>query len=153
MAARKIIGLIFSIIAILFSVLFIMQTDLSFDLNEYFNISFKSYFSLDYLRKITPLIINLILLYGGILLIYKPLKSNPVLALFGITVMEEALFNWFGVINTNYPRYIIAIFLCCAMLSVWIAYSNKINKKRLSFKEGASSLFLGTIINLSSYYL
>ena len=72
MAARKIIGFIFSIIAIIFSILFIMQTDLSFDLNEYFNISFKSYFSLDYLRKITPLILNLILLYGGILLIYKP---------------------------------------------------------------------------------
>ena len=153
MVARKIIGFTFSIIAILFSVLFIMQTDLSFDLSEYFNISFKSYFSLDYLRKITPLIINLILLYGGVLLIFKPLKSNTVLALFGITVIEEALFNWFGVINTNYPIYIIVIFLCCAILSVWIAYSNKINQKRLSFKEGASSLFLGTLINLSSYYL
>lgn len=113
----------------------------------------KSYFSLDYLRKITPLIINLILLYGGILLILKPLKSNTVLALFGITVLEELLFNWFGVISTNYPSSIIVIFLCCAILSVWIAYSNKINQKRLSFYEGASSLFLGTLINLSSYYL
>jgi len=152
MAARKIIGFIFSIIAILFSVPFMMQTDLSFDLSEYFNISFKSYFSLDYLRKITPLIINLILLYGGVLLIFKPLKSNTVLALFGITVIEEALFNWFGVINTNYPIYIVFIFLCCAILSVWIAYSNKINQKRLSFTEGVSSLLLGTLINLSSYY-
>ncbi len=130
-----------------------MQTNLSFDLSEYFNTSFKSYFSLGYLQKITPLIINLILLYGGILLIFKPLKSNPVLALFGFTVLEELLFNWFGVINTNYSSYIIVIFFCCAILSVWIAYSNKINQKRLSFTEAASSLFLGTLINLSSYYL
>lgn len=153
MAARKIIGFIFSIIAIIISVLFMMQTDLSFDLNEYFNISFKSYFSLDYLRKITPLFINLILLYGGVLLIFKPLKSNTVLALFGITIIEEALFNWLGVISTNYPIYIVVIFLCCAILSVWIAYSSKINNKQLSIKEGASSLLFGTLINLSSYYL
>jgi len=126
---------------------------LSFDLDTYFDFSFKSYFSLDYLRKITPLIINLILLYGGILLIFKPLKSNPVLALFGFTILEEVLFNWFGVININYPSYIIFILLCCAILSVWIAYTNTINQKRLSFKEGASSLFIGTLINLSSYYL
>ncbi len=152
MSARKIIGFTFSIIAILFSVKFMMQTNLNFDLDTYFDFSFKSYFSLDYLRKITPLIINLILLYGGILLIFKPLKSNTVLALFGITVIEEALFNWFGVINTDYPIYIVVIFLCCAILSVWIAYSNRINKKQLSFKEGMSSLFLGTLINLSSYY-
>lgn len=149
---RKIIGFIFSIIAIIFSAIFITQSDLTFDLNEYFNFSLKSYFSLDYLRKITPLIINLILLYGGILLIFKPLKLNSILALYGITVLEEVLFNWFGVINTNYSTYIIVISLCCAVLSVWIAYSNTINKKRLSFKEGASSLFLATLINLSSYY-
>jgi len=152
MIARKIIGVTFSIIAILFNVLFIMQSNLSFDLGEYFNLSLKSYFSLNYLRQITPLIINLILLYGGVLLIYRPLKSNPVLALFGFTVLEEALFNWLGVISTNYETYINVVFLCCAILSVWIAYSNKINQKRLSFKEGASSLFLGTLINLASYY-
>lgn len=152
MPARKIIGSLFSIIAILFSAIFIMQTNLNIDLDAYFDFSFKSYFSLDYLRQITPLLINLILLYGGILLIFKPSISNPVLALFGFTVIEEVLFNWFGVISTNYPTYIIVIFFCCALLSVWIAYSNKINQKRLSFKEGVSSLFIGTLINLSSYY-
>lgn len=152
MEPRKIIGLLFSIVAILFSTLFIIQSDLNIDLNEYFDGSFKSYFSLDFLRQITPLIINLILLYGGLLLIFKPLKSNSVLALYGITVLEELLFNWFGIISTNYPTYIIIISLCCAILSVWIAYSNIINQKRVSFKEGASSLFLGTLINLSSYY-
>ncbi len=151
MAARKIIGITFSMIATLFSVIFVMQSNLSFDFKEYFDFSLKSYFSLDYLWQITPLIICLILLYGGILLIYKPSKSNPVLALFGFTVFEEVIFSWFDVITINLSNHVITVFFCCAILALWTAYSNKINLKRLSFNEGASSLILGILINLSSY--
>ena len=152
MAARKIIGIIFSIIAVLFSTIFIIQSDLSIDFKDYFDFSFKSYFSLEYLRQITPLILCLILLYGGLLLIIKPSKSNPVLALFGFTVLEEIVFGWLNIITINFPVYVIAVFLCCALLSLWIAYSNTINLKRLSFKEGVSSLILGTLINVFSFY-
>lgn len=152
MAARKIIGIIFSIMAVLFSAIFIIQSNLSIDFREYFDFSLKSYFSLEYLRQITPLIISLILLYGGILLIIKPSKSNPVLALFGFTVLEEIVFNWIDIITIDFPVYVIAVFFCCALLALWIAYSNTINLKRLSFKEGVSSLILGTLLNLSSYY-
>ena len=70
MATRTIIGSVFSAIAILFSIIFLIQTDLNFDLAEYFDYSFKSYFSLSYFNQILPLIICLILLYSGILL-YK----------------------------------------------------------------------------------
>ncbi len=152
MAARKIIGITFSIIAILSSLIFITQSNLSFDFKEYFDFSLKSYFSLAYLRQITPLIISLILLYGGILLIIKPSKSNPVLALFGFIVLEEVIFNWLDIITINFPAYIVLIFFCCALLALWIAYSNTINLKRLSFQEGISSLILGTLINAFSYY-
>jgi len=152
MAASKIIGIIFSIIAVLFSTIFIIQSDLSIDFKDYFDFSFKSYFSLEYLRQISPLILCLILLYGGLLLIIKPSKSNPVLALFGFTILEEIVFNWLGIITINYPVYVVVVFLCCALLALWIAYSNTINSKRLSFKEGVSSLILGTLINLFSYY-
>ncbi|MGK0316509.1 MAG: hypothetical protein ACI86M_002744 [Saprospiraceae bacterium] len=152
MAVRKIIGTIFSIIAILFSIIFIIQSNLSFDFKEYFDFSLKSYFSLDYLRQITPLVLCLILLYGGLLLIIKPSKSNPVLALFGFTVIEEIVFDWFDIITISFPAYVIVVFLCCALLALWIAYSSTINLKRLSFKEGVSSLILGTLINAFSYY-
>ncbi len=152
MAARKIIGIIFSIIAVLFSTIFIIQSDLSIDFKDYFDFSFKSYFSLEYLRQITPLILCLILLYGGLLLIIKPSKSNPVLALFGFTVLEEIVFGWLDIITINFPLVVIVVFFCCALLALWIAYSNTINSKRLSFKEGVSSLILGTLINLFSYY-
>jgi hypothetical protein len=152
MAARKIIGIIFSIIAVLFSVIFIIQSNLSMDFKAYFDLSLKPYFSLEYLRQITPLIHCSILLYGGILLIIKPSKSNPILALFGFTVLEEVVFGWLNIITINFPVYVIAVFCCCALLSFWIAYSNTINLKRLSFKEAVSSLILGTLINAFSFY-
>ena len=152
MAVRKIIGITFSIIAVLSSIIFITQSNVSFDFKEYFDFSLKSYFSLAYLRQVTPLIISLILLYGGVLLIIKPSRSNPVLALFGFTVLEEVMFNWLNIITIELPIYIIAAFFFCALLALWIAFSNTINLKRLSFKEGLSSVILGTLINACSYY-
>lgn len=152
MAARKIIGITFLIIAVLFSVIFVIQSNLSIDFKDYFDLSLKSYFSLEYLRQITPLVICLILLYGGILLIVKPTKSNPVLAIFGFTVLEEIVLDWLDIITINFPAYVIVVFFCCALLALWIAYSNTINLKRLSFKEGVSGLILGTLINAFSYY-
>ncbi len=153
MATRKIIGILFSVIAILFSIIFLIQSDLNINLKEYFDYSFKSYFSLSYFNQILPLILCFILLYGGVLLIIKPIKSNPVLALFGFTVLEEIVFSWFGLISINFPIYIVVIFFSTALLALWIAYSDTINQKHLSLKEGVSSLITGTLINALSYYL
>ncbi|WP_296384781.1 hypothetical protein, partial [Winogradskyella sp.] len=134
MATRKIIGIVFSVIGILFSIIFLIQTDLNINLKEYFDYSLKSYFSLSYFNLILPLILCFILLYGGVLLIIKPIKSNPVLALFGFTVLEEIMFSWFGLISIDFPMYVVAIFFSSALLALWIAYSDTINQKRLSLK-------------------
>lgn len=152
METRKIIGIVYSLMALLFSTIFILQTDLNFNLKEYFDYSFKSYFSLSYFNEIMPLIICFILLYGGILLIIKPTKSNPILALFGFTVLEQFVFSWFGLMSIDFPAYILALFFFSALLALWIAYSDTINQKRLSFKEGVSSLILGTLINAISCF-
>ena len=153
MATRKIIGIVFSVIGILFSIIFLIQSDLHINLKEYFDYSFKSYFSLSYFNQILPLILCFILLYGGVLLIIKPIKSNPVLALFGFTVLEEIVFSWFGLISIDFPIYIVVLFFSIALLALWIAYSDTINQKHLSLKEGVSSLIMGTLINALSYYL
>jgi hypothetical protein len=121
MQARKIIGIVFSLIAILFGTIFVLQSDLNLDLKGYFDFSFKTYFSLAYLKQVTPLIVNLTLLYGGILLLVKPSKSNQALALFGFTVLEEVMFHWLGIIPVDFSFYVVAIFLCCALLALWIA--------------------------------
>ena len=152
MATRKIIGIVFSIIGIIFSIVFIIQSDLNIDLKEYFDFTFKSYFSLSYFNQILPLTICLILTYGGILLLIMPTKSNPILALFGITVIENFLFNWLGLITIDFPIFVVTIFLCTALLALWIAYSDTINQKRLSLKNGISSLIIGTFINAFSYF-
>lgn len=128
-----------------------MQTDVNIDLKEYFNFSFKSYFSLSYFNQVIPLIICLMQLYGGVLLLIKPTKSNPILALFGVTVLEEVLFSWLGLIVIDFPMPIIILFFCNALLALLIAYSDTINQKRLSLKNGISSLIIGTMINAIAY--
>jgi hypothetical protein len=129
MATRKIIGIIFSVTAILFSIIFLIQSYLNINLKEYFDYYFKSYFSLSYFNQILTLILYFILLYGGVLLIIKPIKSNPVLALLGFTVLEEIVFSWFGLISIDFPIYIVVIFFSSALLALWVAYSDTINQK------------------------
>ena len=153
MAARKIIGIAFSSIGILFSIIFLFESGINTNLKEYFDFSFKSYFSLSYFNQILPLIICLILLYGGILLLVKPTKSNPILAVFGFAVLEEIVLSWFGITSINFPTYIVVIFFFSALLALWIAYSDTINQKHLSLKEGVSSLILGTTITAFSNWL
>jgi len=153
MAARKIIGIAFSSIGILFSIIFLFESGINVNLKEYFDFSFKSYFSLSYFNQILPLIICLILLYGGILLLVKPTKSNPILAVFGFAVLEEIVLSWFGITSINFPTYIVVIFFSSALLALWIAYSDTINQKHLSLKEGVSSLILGTTITAFSNWL
>jgi hypothetical protein len=129
MATRKIIGIIFSVTAILFSIIFLIQSYLNINLKEYFDYYFKSYFSLSYFNQILTLILYFILLYGGVLLIIKPIKSNLVFALFGFTVLEEIVFSWFGLISIDFPIYIVVIFFSSALLALWVAYSDTINQK------------------------
>ena len=129
MATRKIIGIIFSVTAILFSIIFLIQSYLIINLKEYFDYYFKSYFSLSYFNQILTLILYFILLYGGVLLIIKPIKSNLVFALFGFTVLEEIVFSWFGLISIDFPIYIVVIFFSSALLALWVAYSDTINQK------------------------
>lgn len=152
MATRKIIGIIFSFIAVLFSIIFIIESDININLKEYFDYSLKSYFSLSYFNKILPLSFCLILLYGSILLVFKPKKSNAILALFGFTILEQVVCNWFGLISINYPTYIVILFSSIALLALWIAYSGTINKKHLSLREGIYSLIFGTLINILSFF-
>ena len=153
MAARKIIGIAFSSIGILFSIIFLFESGINTNLKEYFDFSFKSYFSLSYFNQILPLITCLILLYGGILLLVKPTKSNPILAVFGFAVLEEIVLSWLGITSINFPTYIVVIFFSSALLALWIAYSDSINQKHLSLKEGVSSLILGTTITAFSNWL
>ncbi len=145
MEKNKLIGLGFSIIASIFCVVFALQTDLE--------IGLKSYLSLDYLMQLTPLIISVMLLAGGVFLIIKHAHAIPALALFGFTALEDIIFNWFGITTSYLPIYAIVVFFCCALIALWIVYSNMFDIKRLSVKEGALALIFGTAVNLLPSFL
>ena len=127
MKNRKIIGAVFSVIALVTTGIFIAQTD--------FSIQLQSYLSLEYCMQFVPLIISLLLLFGGVFLFVNRPDANFALALFGYAALEEILFSWFGVTSTYLSTYSIVLFFCCAIAALWIAHSNSFNLKRLSSTE------------------
>ncbi|MDF1698684.1 MAG: hypothetical protein P1U56_22720 [Saprospiraceae bacterium] len=142
---RKIVGAGFSIIAFVTIGIFIAQTD--------FSIQLQSYFSLDYCMQFVPLVISLLLLYGGVSLFVKRPNTNFALAMFGYAALEEILFDWFGIISTYLSTYSIVILFCCAIAALWIAHSNSFNLKRLSTREIIISLLFGAVESLLLNFL
>lgn len=105
MEKGKIIGAGFSIIVLVTNGIFIAQTD--------FSIQLQSYFSLEYCMQFVPLIISLLLLFGGVFLFVNRPNANSTLALFGYAALEEMLFSWLGITSTYLSTYSIVIFFLC----------------------------------------
>ena len=145
MGKRKIIGAGFSIIALATIGIFIAQTD--------FSIQLQSYFSLEYCMQFVPLVISLLLLFGGVSLFVNRPHTNFALVLFGYAALEEILFSWFGVTSTRLSTYSILLFFCCAIAALWIAHSNSFNLKRLSYKELIISVVFGAVESLLPNFL
>lgn len=142
---RKITGAVYAITALIYSVIFALKLD--------FSIQLQSYFTLEYYMQFVSLIVSMMLLFAGIYLYLKKLKTNFTLALFGHTVLEEVLFDWIEITTSNLPIYAIPIFLLFAIVALWFAYSNTFNLKRLSYKEVIVSLLFGAIESFLSGYL
>lgn len=145
MEKRKIIGVGFSIIALVTMGIFITQTD--------FRIQLQSYFSLEYCMQFVPLIISLLLLFGGVFLFVNRPNANFALALFGYVALEEILFSWFGVTPTYLSTYSIVLIFCCAIVALWIAHSNSFNLKQLSYRELIISVVFGAVESLLPNFL
>ncbi len=145
MKMRKIIGTGFSTIALVTIGIFIAQTD--------FSIQLQSYLSLEYWKQFIPLVISLLLLFGGISLFVNRPNTNFALALFGYAALEEILFSWVGITSTYLTTYSIVLFFCCAIAALWIAHSNSFNLKRLSYTELIISLVFGAVESLLLNFL
>lgn len=144
MKNNKIIGFVFSIIALVFIVIFILRID--------FSIQLESYFSLKYYFQYTPIVISFLLFFSGVFLIRKHRRTNFILALFGFDVLEELTFNWFGLTTSLLPTFAMGIFLCLAIVSMWVAFTNPFNLNKISYKEVISSIVIGAILSLMPYY-
>jgi hypothetical protein len=145
MEKRKIIGAGFSIVALVTIGVFIAQSD--------FSIHLQSYFSLEYCMQFVPLIIGLLLLFGGVFLFVNRPKANFALALFGYAALEEILFDWLGVTSTYLSTYSIVLFFCCGIAALCIAHSNLFNLERLSYREIIISVAFGAIESLLLNFL
>lgn len=145
MQAEKIIGAVFSTIAIITLGIFITRTEFSFQLQAW--LSFKYYI------QFSPYVISIMLLYSGVYLIGKNPKSNFAMAIFGYTMLEITALDWMGIVPNNLGMYPTLMFLCCAIVALWISHANSFNLKKLSLKEILISVFAGALESLLLNYL
>ena len=140
MKYNKIIGLTFSIFSILYTINFIINSKLTYHL--------ESYFDLEHLMGFSPVIVSLILLVAGIRLFINPAKANLALALFGHSVLEDILFDWLGISDSQYELWLTITFLIFGLTAIYIAYTDTFSSKKLSVKEAIISIVIGTLIAL-----
>lgn len=145
MKKSTVVGVIMATTALVMGAIYFIRID--------FSIQLESYFSLAYLMQFTPLIISLMLFIGGFLLVKRMPKANFYLALFGADTLEEVIFHWFGLINSNLGSYAMFLFFFIALAALWMAYSNVFNLKKMSIKEVLLSIALGALISLFPYYI
>lgn len=143
MKNRRIIGIVFSILAISICYNVICRIEFSMQL--------ESNFSLEYWMQFTPLVIGLTMLVSGILLIFGHPKTNFMLSLFGFDVMEEIIFDYMGYTNTNLVSIEVIGLLVFALAALWMAFYNPFNLKSLSTKEVVIGLVFGALLSLFPY--
>ena len=145
MNIRKIIAFIFAGIALSLGVLF------------YSNLSFpdqlQDYFKAQYYNQFGPLAICIELLIAGYYLFIGHSKSNFTLALFAFTALLDPFFNLIGLFNSNIPVYALLLFILCALVALYISFSNAFNLGRISLPGVLMSFLLGSAVELFFNYL
>ncbi|APZ47863.1 hypothetical protein BW723_16875 [Polaribacter reichenbachii] len=90
----------------------------------------------------SPVVISIILLIAGILLFINPAKANLALALFGHSVVEEILFNWLEISDSQYDLFLTITFLIFGLTALYIAYTDTFSSNKLSIKKPLLVLLL-----------
>lgn len=144
MTSRKIISLLLLIIALILSVFF--------TLNIEFPQGFEGYFKREYYSQFGPLVISVELLIASFNLLIGHKKANFTLALFGFSALLDFIFNQIGLFNSIVPLYGTIIFLICALLCLWLAFSNTFKLSRMSILSTVVSVILSVVIELFFNY-
>jgi len=145
MKKRKIIALAFIITALVLGTIFFSEIVFPQGLEGYFRTSYYSQFG--------PLAICVELLIAGFYLFTGHPKTNFTMALFAFTAFLDLFFNLIGLFITLVPIYAMVIFLCCAVLALWLAFSNAFNTGRISIAAAIGSFILGNAVELFFNYL
>lgn len=145
MKKRKTIALLLFVIGIVLTIAFIMKID--------FPQGFEAYFKREYYNQFGPLAISVELLTSSYYLFIGHKKTNFALALFGFTALLDPLFNQIGLFDSIVPLYATIIFSICALLCLWLAFTNTYKLKRLSIFAAVLSAILGVFVELFFNYL
>lgn len=142
---RKLIAALFIFLALALGAVFFARIEFPAEITGYFN--------RDYYGQFGPLAIAIELLIAGYYLFVNHQKANFSLALFGFTALLDPLFNLVDLFSTLVPAYATVIFVCCAVVSLWLAFSNAFKLGRISFWGALASFFIGNAIELFFNYL
>jgi hypothetical protein len=72
--------------------------------------------------------------------------------LFAFTALLDILFNLTGVFTSGVPNYAMVLFFVCALISLWIAFSNAFNLGRITLLWAIASFVLGNAIEFYFNY-
>lgn len=141
---RRSIALIFILISVVLGIIFFLNIEYPEDLGGYFK---KTYFG-----QFGPLAICIELFIAAYYLFVGHKKSNFALALFAFTALLDILFNLTGVFTSGVPNYAMVLFFVCALISLWIAFSNAFNLGRITLLWAIASFVLGNAIEFYFNY-
>lgn len=106
------------------------------------------YLESEYLNQLGPLTISIELLIAGIALFVPFKKVNFTLAVFAFTALLDPLFNLAGIFSSQVPLYATILLAICAILALWIAFTDTFNTGKISFWGSLGSFLLGVIVEL-----
>ena len=140
MRKRKLIAALFIGIALVLGTLFYRAINFPILLEGYFKPSFYNQFG--------PLAISIELLIASYYLFIKHSKANFALAVFAFTALLDPIFNLTGLFSSLVPVYATILFVLCALVALWLAFTNTFALGRISFLAAFGSFVLGTLIEL-----
>ncbi len=144
MKKRKLISILFISLSLLLGIIFFLDIDYPEDV--------KGYFKKTYYGQFGPLAICVELFIAAYYLLAGHKKSNFALALFAFTALLDILFNLTGLFISGVPVYAMVLFFVCAIVSLWIAFSNAFNLGRITLVGAITSFVLGNAIEFYFNY-
>lgn len=144
MKTRKTIAVAFIVLSVILGVVFYLKTD--------YPEKFEGYFKKSYYGQFGPLAICVELLFAAYYLYVGHKKSNFALALFAFTALADIFFNLTGIFISGVPNYAMVLFFVCAVISLWIAFSNAFNLGRITLLWAIASFVLGNAIEFYFNY-
>ncbi|SFR55077.1 hypothetical protein SAMN04490243_2857 [Robiginitalea myxolifaciens] len=144
MKRRKSISILLLTIGLVLSVAFLLKID--------FPQGFEAYFKREYYNQFGPLAISVELLVASYYLLIAHEKTNFALALFGFTALLDPIFNLVGLFDSIMPLYGTIVLSICGLFSIWLAFANPFELKRLSRILALFSLVLGIVVELFFNY-